>query len=125
MVPDRIKLYFDGGYRPAGMETAVVLRGQAHVRPNRGSGSSIEAEWLALIDALTLAREQGLTDVVLLGDCMPVIEQANGRAPCRGDGVPHLATFRALAAAGSAPRIRYIRRGQNLAGIALARLHDR
>ena len=124
-MPDRVKLYFDGGYRPDGMETAVVLRGQAHVRPDRGPGSSIEAEWLALIDALTLARAHRLTDVVLLGDCVPVIEQANGRAPCRGDGVPYLAAFRALAAEGTPPRIRYIRRAQNLAGIALARRHGR
>jgi ribonuclease HI len=123
-MPTRVKIYFDGGYRPGGMETAVVLRGQAFVRPDRGPGSSIEAEWLALIDALRIAHDHGLTDAVLLGDCVPVIEQANGRAPCRRDGIPLFAAFRALAG-DHVPRIRYIRRTQNLAGIALARRHAR
>ncbi len=122
---DRLKIYFDGGYRPGGMETAVVCRGQATVDADLGPGSSIAAEWLALIAAVRLARQCDLSDVVLLGDCVPVIEQANGRAPCRGDGVEHLATFRALAAAGPPPRIRYVKRTQNLAGIALARRHGR
>ncbi len=121
----RVKIYFDGGYRPGGMETAIVFCGQATIDAELGPGSSIAAEWLALIAALRLARAHDLRDFVLLGDCVPVVEQANGRARCRGDGVPYLQTFRALAAAGPPPRIRYVKRTQNLAGIALARRHGR
>lgn len=107
------------------MEIAVVLRGEVHLTRDLGTGTSIDAEWLALIAAMRLARERGLADVVLLGDCVPVIEQANGRARCRGTAAAHLDTFRSMAAAGPPPRVRYIRRAQNLAGIALARLHVR
>jgi ribonuclease HI len=107
------------------MEIAAVLRGEAVVRRDLGPGTSIDAEWLALITGLRLARDRGIGDLLLLGDCIPVIEQANGRATCRGDAVLHLEAFRALAEGGPAPRIRYVRRTQNLAGIALARLHGR
>ena len=119
-----MKLFFDGGYRPAGMETAVVVRGEAHIRRDLGPGSSMDAEWLALIDALRIAKELRLSDMVLLGDSLAVIGQANGTVRCRGDSIRHLGTFRALAGA-NPPRIRYVKRSQNLAGIALAQLHDR
>lgn len=122
----RTKVYFDGGCRPnpGTMEIAVVIGGQAHVVPDAGTGSSMDAEWRALIHALRLARDLGLTDVVLLGDSAAVIGQANGTVKCRGAGVHHLPEFRALAG-DRPPLIRYIKRAQNLAGIALARLHAR
>ena len=54
MMARRIKIYFDGGCRPnpGRMETAVVTGGAAVVVRDAGIGSSMDAEWLALIAAL-------------------------------------------------------------------------
>jgi len=107
------------------MEVAVVARGKAYVLRDIGQGTNDDAEWLALIHAITTARALGLSDYVLLGDAATIIAQANGIAKCRGVGIGHLATLETLLAGDPPPRIRHIRRAQNLAGIALARLHDR
>ncbi|WP_432769080.1 MAG: reverse transcriptase-like protein [Sphingopyxis sp.] len=127
MVARRTKIYFDGGCRPnpGTMETAVVTGGAAVIDRDAGQGDSLEAEWLALIAALRLARARELTDFVLLGDAATVVAQANGAVPARGAAARHLATFRALAETGPMPRVRHIGRAQNLAGIALARGHGR
>lgn len=116
------KIYFDGGCRPnpGAMETAVVAGGAARIDRDAGMGSSMDAEWLALIAALRLARERGLSDFVLLGDAAAVVAQANGIVRARGGAAGHLATFRALVGDGPSPRVRHIKRTQNLAGIALA-----
>jgi ribonuclease HI len=118
----RIKIYFDGGCRPnpGMMEIAVVVRGVAHVQHDIGAGTGMDAEWLALISALRIGQSLGDRDYVLLGDAAAVIEQATGRAKCRGAYVRHFDEFRALTA-GASPRIRYVKRSQNLAGIALER----
>ena len=116
-----VKVFFDGGCRPnpGAMELAVVARGQALVRRDLGYGTSFDAEWLALIAALELALTLDTPDVVLLGDAATVIQQANGTMKCRGAAIGHLAAYRALLPAGVRPRVRYIKREQNLAGIAL------
>lgn len=125
----RLKIFFDGGCRPnpGAMEIALVIAGRAEVVRGIGSGSSSDAEWLALIHALQAAR--GLADhaggVVLLGDAANVIDQAQGRARCRGAALRHLAVVRELGAAAGDPPIRYVGRSHNLAGIALQRLHPR
>ena len=123
MMARRIKIYFDGGCRPnpGKMETAVVTGGVATVVRDAGIGSSMDAEWLALIAALRLAQDLGLTNFVLLGDAAAVVEQANGAVPARGVAADHLSTFRALVGDGPMPAVRHIKRTQNLAGIALAR----
>lgn len=123
MMARRIKIYFDGGCRPnpGKMETAVVTGGAAMVVRDAGIGNSMDAEWLALIAALRLAQDLGLTNFVLLGDAAAVVEQANDVVRARGDAAGHLTTFRALVGDGPAPNIRHIKRTQNLAGIALAR----
>ena len=123
----RVKIYFDGGCRPnpGMMEIAVVMRGVAHVTRDMGHGTGMDAEWLALIAALRIARTLEMADYVLLGDATAVINQATGRAKCRGSNAAHLATFLALTGTDALPRIRYIKRAQNLAGIALARGHAR
>ncbi|MES2338007.1 MAG: reverse transcriptase-like protein [Pseudomonadota bacterium] len=127
MTRARVKVYFDGGLRPVpdGVETAVVIRGVSHLRRNLGTGTSVDAEWLALIDACRLIAAAGLSDVLLLGDCVTVVEQAGGRIRIDPRYAHHYATVRSLLPEGRVPPIRYIRRAQNLAGIALARLHDR
>lgn len=126
-MPSRTKVYFDGGCRPnpGTMEIAVVSGGREHIRCDLGAGSAMEAEWLALIEALTLAQGSGLTDFVLLGDAAAVIQQAEGRVRCPPAVRSHCERFRALAEEARSVRIRYVKRAQNLAGIALARLHPR
>ena len=121
----RVKIFFDGGCRPGGMETAVVIGGRVHIQRDLGPGTGMDAEWLALIQAVSLARELGLMEPQFLGDSLAVVNQANGTAKCRGGNIRHLEAFRALVPAAGAPRIRHIKRSQNLAGIALARLHER
>lgn len=124
-MPSRTKVYFDGGCRPnpGAMEIAVVIEGRAHLRRDIAQGSGMEAEWLALIEALTLAQASGLTDFVLLGDAAAVIRQAEGAVRCPAAMQAHRERFLTLAA--GPVRIRYIKRAQNMAGIALARLHPR
>lgn len=128
MRPPALKLFFDGGCRPnpGMMETAVVARGVTHHRPDLGPGTNNDAEWLALIHAVELAGALGETDIVLVGDSALVLNQARGRWPCRSAALRrHLETFQALAPSFAAIRFRQVGRSQNLAGIALERLHGR
>jgi ribonuclease HI len=120
-----LKVFFDGGCRPnpGAMELAVVAGGRTHIVRDLGQGTSADAEWLALIHALEVGQSSG-RDFVLMGDSASIVGQASGTAKPRGSGVAHLERFRALAGE-APPRIRQIKRTQNLAGIALARLHDR
>jgi ribonuclease HI len=122
-----VKIFFDGGCRPnpGAMEVAVVAQGETHILRDIGLGSSGDAEWLALIHALKVAQSLGAADFVLLGDSASVVAQASGKAKCRGAAIAHRAAFLALMPDGNPPRIRHIKRSHNLAGIALARLHDR
>lgn len=78
------------------------------------------AEWLALIAATRLAYAEHVADAVLLGDAAAVIAQANGavRVPSA-----HRAQFQLWSELPRPPgrfRLRYVKRTQNLAGIALA-----
>ena len=116
-----MKFFFDGGCRPnpGAMEAAVVVRGQVHHRPDLGHGTNNEAEWLALLLALEIAREMGIGDVEALGDSALVVAQANGAA-CRAPALQrHLDAFHAQAPHFARLRVKYLRRNQNLAGIAL------
>jgi ribonuclease HI len=126
-VAGRLKVFFDGGCRPnpGPIEIAVVAGGQVRIDRDLGTGTNTDAEWLALISALRIVRALGSMNFVLLGDAMHVIGPATGAVPCRGDARVHLDTFLALVGAEGAPPIRYVRRTQNLAGIALAKLHPR
>ena len=120
---NRTKVYFDGGCRPnpGTMETMVVARGESHHRADHGLGSSEEAEWLALLDAVVLARSLGLRDILLLGDSAGVVAQAQGEGRSR-NFPQHRAAFAAAVGGFAHWRLRHIPRNQNLAGIALARL---
>jgi len=120
----RLKIFFDGGCRPnpGRIEVAVVAGGVATFVDDLGHGSSEDAEWLALIEALRLARSLGAPDFDLIGDNLHVVTVANGRARCRTPAsAGHFACFNALAGAAPPTRIRWVQRSQNLAGIALAR----
>jgi ribonuclease HI len=122
-----VKVFFDGGCRPnpGAMEVAAVALGETHILRDIGHGTSGDAEWLALIHALKIAQSLGAADLVLLGDSASVVAQALGAAKCRGAAIAHRAAFLALMPDGVPPRVRHIKRSHNLAGIALARLHDR
>jgi ribonuclease HI len=121
------KVFFDGGCRPnpGPIEAAVVIRGATYFSDGLGSGTNSDAEWLALIRALELAQSLGLGEFELIGDALEVIRQAD-RALRSARAMPgHAATFRALAGNGPPAKVRWIKRAQNLAGIALARRHPR
>jgi ribonuclease HI len=121
-----LKIYFDGGCRPnpGRMETAVVVRGVAHLRPDCGHGTNNDAEWLALIHATEIALSIGTLDVVMLGDSALVVGQANLSAKCRSPQLrTYLENFQRLAADFTRIRVRKLPRNQNLAGIALAKTH--
>jgi len=122
-----VKIFFDGGSRPlpVGMELAVVIGGQSIIRRDLGPGSAMDAEWLALIEAMRVAYARGVTDPALLGDAAAVIAQANGAVRCPPSCLHHLELFRQLPRPPGRVRIRWVKRSQNLAGIALARSHDR
>ena len=122
-----IKFFFDGGCRPnpGPMETAVVALGVAYVETDLGVGSNDDAEWLAVRHALTVARNLGETDIVLLGDSARIIAQAKG-ARCGSDALrAQRDAFIADSASFARVRIRQIARAQNLAGQALERTHGR
>ena len=124
----RLKIYFDGGCRPnpGPIEVAVVARGVAHVRHDLGHGTNTDAEWLALIHAIEVARALGEMRFELIGDASVVIDQANGVRMCRSAALQaHLDRFTVLAEQSPPARIRWIGRAQNLAGIALAKRHGR
>lgn len=122
-----IKIFFDGGCRPnpGRMETAVVARGITYHRPDRGTGSNNDAEWLALLHAAEVAISIGALDVILLGDSALIVEQANFRARCRSpEFKAYLEEFRTFVGEFDRIRVRKIPRTQNLAGIALAKSHQ-
>jgi len=122
-----VKIFFDGGCRPdpVGMELAVVAGGQAVIRRDLGPGTSMDAEWLALIEAMRVAHARGLVDPVLLGDAAAVIAQAREVVRCPPSCRRHFDLFQQLPRPPGHVRIRWVKRSQNLAGIALARGHDR
>lgn len=125
-MPGRVKIFFDGGWRPAtGMETAVVVHGREYVRRDLGPGTGMDAEWLALIQAVEIANDLGLADPVFLGDSLAVIGQASATAKSGQAGAAHVQVLAALQPPSGKFRIRHVKRSQNLAGIALARLHER
>jgi len=119
-----VKLYFDGGCRPnpGPMESAVVLRGLAVIRRDLGHGDNGQAEWLALLHALEIAAAHGLRDIILVGDSLSVIRQANGvQRAASTEARRCLERFRSAAQSFDRVRLRHVGRAQNLAGIALER----
>ena len=120
----RLSIFFDGGCRPnpGAMEIAAVARGVAYPKDDIGVGGNEEAEWLALLHAVELARDLGAEDVEFLGDSRSVINQVAGVVKCRS---PHLAAYQSAISSIPRVRLRYVPRSKNLAGIALARRHPR
>lgn len=124
----RLKVFFDGGCRPnpGPIEVAAVVRGTVHIRDDLGHGSNSDAEWCALLHALEVAQATGAGYFELVGDSVPVIAQANGNAKGSSPAdKAHYARFLTLSKVHPPARIRWIKRAQNLAGIALAARHER
>ncbi|RYE39950.1 MAG: reverse transcriptase-like protein [Hyphomicrobiales bacterium] len=107
------------------MEAAVVVRGATYWFDDLGHGTASDAEWLALIRAVELAQTLNLATIELVGDALAVILQARMALENSHAVQGHAATFRALTLNRPPPRIRWIKREQNLAGIALAARHPR
>jgi len=123
-----LRLFFDGGCRPnpGRIEIGVVVRGVAHILDDCGHGTNSDAEWLAAIHALRIARDLGASSVDLHGDSALVVGQARGTARCRSAELRiHRDAFQSLATTFETVKIRHVRRSHNLAGIALARRHPR
>lgn len=127
MTNRKLKVFFDGGCRPnpGRMEAAVVVRGVTYWFDDLGHGTASDAEWLALIRAMELAQTLNLATIELVGDALAVILQARRALENTKAVEGHAATFRALTLNRPLPRIRWIKREQNLAGIALAARHPR
>lgn len=124
----KVSVYFDGGCRPnpGAMEIAVVVRGRAEIRRDIGHGDNSDAEWLALLHAARIASASRIEDVEFVGDARHVIRQARGDWPCRDARLmQHLTSYRAAIGGFARVRLRYVARSKNLAGIALARTHER
>ncbi len=94
------------------MESAVVARGRTHHRPPHAHGTNNDAEWQALLHALEVAGALGEQDLILIGDSAHVLK----RAPTDPAYLERAASFTRI-------RLRYARRAQNLAGIALDRIN--
>lgn len=122
-----LKIYFDGGARPnpGKIEAAVVARGRLLHFANLGEGTNNDAEWLALLKALDVALAISATDIVLLGDSRLVVGQANSMARPGPALRHHHAAYAVLVPCFTRVRVKYLRRTQNLAGIALAARHPR
>jgi ribonuclease HI len=117
----RLKIFFDGGCRPnpGPMEVAVVVRGNPRFFDDLGTGSNTDAEWQALLCAIVLARDLGLQDVEFIGDSLEVTRNANLAASTGHAMSGHAASFLSILAQYRPGRICWIKREQNLAGIAL------
>lgn len=122
-----IKIYFDGGCRPLpiGMEICTLIAGAASLQRHLGEGSAMEAEWRALIFAGKRALENSIEQPIFVGDALAVIRQASGQARVPPAMAPYADHWRTLSQQLAPFSLRHVKRQQNLAGIALARLHPR
>ena len=97
-----------------------------HLRDDLGEGSSGDAEWLALLHALDVARRRGRNaTLVLLGDSASVIDQAKGVARRASRSPTSKRASSTCVGRFDRVRFRRIKRSQNLAGIALEQVHRR
>lgn len=127
MAQRRVKVFFDGGCRPnpGPIEVAVVVRGEIHLFDGLDPGTNADAEWLALIRAVELSQALGLAEAELIGDARQIVDEANAILRGAWARPGHASAFLALATKAPPMRIRWIKRAQNLAGIALAARHPR
>lgn len=101
------------------MEAAVVIRGKPQFFDDLGTGTSTDAEWKALLCAIVLAQDLGLQNVEFVGDSLEVTRQASLAASTGHATSWQAAAFLSVLAQYRTGRIRWTKREQNLAGIAL------
>ena len=99
--------------------------GVVYLFDDLGSGTSNDAEWLALIRSLEMAQSAELRDIELVGDALDVINRARSVLKTGLTFSGHEETLKLVIAKAPPARIRWIKREQNLAGIALAARHPR
>jgi ribonuclease HI len=119
--------HFDGGCKPNPgiMEVAVVIPGAPPVRHHQrlGQGTNNEAEWIALLWAMEIARDRSDTRPGFYGDSQLIVNQANGVWKVHKEHLkPYVAEFHRLRQNFQVITIHYVPRAQNLAGIFLERL---
>lgn len=127
MPSNKVKVFFDGGCRPnpGAIEVAVVVQGQTYIFDDLGLGNNADAEWAALNKALEICISLNLQNVELIGDAIEIIDKANGALKGAYQDERYTRSFLAFASKAKLTRIRWIKRNQNLAGIALAARHPR
>ncbi len=117
-----MKIYFDGGCKPnpGKMELAVVDEtGKVLAYEKlKELGTNNEAEWLALITAMMICKEQKIKDATIIGDSMLVVNQANGTWKIKAESMKaYKEEFEILKKEVGKVTIEYIPRAANLAGI--------
>jgi len=115
-----MKLYFDGGCRPnpGKREIAVFSEdGSVQLHDYIGYGTNNEAEWIALIWAMSVAIEKKFDDLTIFGDSSLVINQANGLWKIKQESfLPFFEEFCSLKVQLPKFDLKYIPRDSNLAG---------
>ena len=96
-----------------------MIRGKPQFFDDLGTGTSTDAEWHALLCAIVLVQDLGLHDVEFVGDSLEVTLHANLAASTGHATSEQAAALLSLLAQNRTGRIRWIKREQNLAGIAL------
>ncbi len=115
-----MKIYFDGGCRPnPGIREIAVCSedGSVQLHDYIGYGTNNEAEWIALLWAMSVAIEKKFSNFEIIGDSSLVINQANGFWKIKKDAfLPFFDEFMEMKAALPEFNLRYVPRDSNLAG---------
>ncbi len=121
-----MKLYFDGGCipNPGERECAVVSEdGSIKEHQYIGHGTNNEAEWVAFLWAMELAKPFACDPVEIVGDSQLVIMQAQGLWKCN---MPSLIDFRddflSIKEEFKNLKLTHVKRKFNLAGIYIEQL---
>lgn len=114
------RIHFDGGCKRGRMSVCVVVlhEGVAVVSAGMiGRGDSFDAEWLALLNAMEVARALPSTRVRLSSDNLSVAEMvSDARAAKAGRSLRYRAAFERAACGFADVRCEWVQRRLNLAG---------
>jgi ribonuclease HI len=112
------KMYFDGGAAPnPGPAHVCVKLGDEFHFSEIGFNTNNMAEWLALLWGMSLAREQGIKELQIIGDSQLIINQANGTYKIRKpEFLPMKREFDALVVHFAKISLTFGYREHNLAG---------
>lgn len=112
--------YFDGSCRPnpGEMGIGVVIEAEsqvvAEVSKECGTGTSSEAEWIALVWLLETAIKHGVDELEVRGDSQMVIKQITGAWKLKAEHLSqHLKRARVLLPSFARVRFRWVNRRKN------------